>query len=153
MPKIVRYKNLKPAADLTATTVFDTDPVPCFGARQVVFVVKATNSVAPAACTIQVSGSASAGWLTTSGQGLGVRGAVNGNNLSNGGVPIALCGAVAGGIIAGNMLIDQAYARCELTGHASSTITGVSIDAFVVYDDDVAIVDFATAQPALPSRN
>ena len=82
--RVVRYQNLRAAADLTATTVYDTPAVPCFGAKHVIFVFKATNANTPAACTLQVSGASTAGWLTTSGQRLGVIGAASGNSLANG---------------------------------------------------------------------
>ena len=148
--RVVRYQNLRAAADLTATTVYDTPAVPCFGAKHVIFVFKATNANTPAACTLQVSGASTAGWLTTSGQRLGVIGAASGNSLANG-IAMQIAGSVAGGEVIGDMFLGHAYARAEITGHATLSITGLSIDAYVVYDSDWSMLD-STNGAAVPIR-
>lgn len=120
---------LRAAADLAPGAAQQTPAIPCFGARQVVIVYKATNSNGLAACTIEIAGGASGGTWYSPMSGLTVIGTPAGNNLAGGGYCHALSPAD---------LIPWRFCRGNFSPHASLTITGLSITAFVFWDDHVA---------------
>lgn len=106
--------------------------VPCLGAKQVIWVVTASNANAPSACSVIGTPSAGGGGVFTP-AGLTFSQNVSGNALNGGGM-VAHIVQTQGGYL------PWGYIKLTITPHASLDITGLTIDAYVVYDLEAEVV-------------
>jgi hypothetical protein len=134
--KYEEFPKLRVAANLGATVTVVLPAISIKGAVQAAFYLFATNANIPASYILEVRRSGH-GWVSTVGaSGLGVSAAVPG-----GAVPLNGAGAVALlGIDPTNATLKSMpvwdEAQLTIVGHATLTITGLAVEAQVMYDRD-----------------
>lgn len=124
----------RPASTITALAVATTNAIPCFGAQQVICILKATNASSFSAVTFQVSMD-SVNWVSsTSWNGLVVQAdSVAAVRLDKGGVPVSLSTSKRDAAATAGAVPYIPYRWCRLSATAGAVdVPGFAVETIVL---------------------
>jgi hypothetical protein len=135
MPKIIKYPNIMPGGNIPASGSQTTQRVPCFGAKAVLFMLRATGAGTHQTLTAPTysahPNATDVGWFAP--VGITLFDGVNGRDPFNNGIVTALTPSNA----SSNMhYIMWPYAAINYNNGAGVAVQGCTVDAYVFYEGD-----------------